>query len=146
MQMQGRAFYNLLKISYLEDPSIEIAAWQVEDYRSWSLEALWSSLKEKGVVLDEASFLAYAENSDSPEDLTECICVDEEDEEKDMDRFDQIYLLLFELWRRLLPQKQTLSTFCDHLDQLIESYDQGEMEEEEPLQQALRDLENILDE
>ena len=142
MQMQGRAFYNLLRISYLEDPTVQVIPWQVEDYRSLKLETLFSSLKKLGAVLDEASFLAYAENADSPEDLAECICVDEED----MDRFDQIYLLLFELWRRLLPQKQTLSTFCDELDQLIELYDQGKLEEEERLQKALIDLESILEE
>lgn len=142
MELGGRALYNLLRISWLENPNIEVKPWQIEDYRSLSIAQLFSRLKDLGIVLEEQSFKAYAESCDSPEDLVECLWVDEED----LDKQDASYLLLFEIWRRLLPQKQTLSIFCDELDQLIEQYDQGLLEDEELLQKNLQDLEDILDE
>ncbi len=142
MELSGRALYNLLRITWLEDRQVKIKPWQVEDYRSLSTESLLSRLRDLGIVLDESSFLAYAEDCDSPEDLVDCLWVDEED----LDRQDASYLILFELWRRLLPEKQSLSIFCDELDQLIELYDQGELTDEEALQESLEDLEDILDE
>ncbi|MBS0652290.1 MAG: hypothetical protein JSR39_02045 [Verrucomicrobia bacterium] len=142
MELGGRALYNLLRISWLEDPKIKVKPWQVEDYRSLSTDTLFARLKDLGIVLDEQSFTAYAESCDSPEDLVECLWVDEDD----LDKQDASYLLLFEIWRRLLPQKQSLSVFCDELDQLIEQYDQGLLDDEEVLQKNLEDLEDILDE
>lgn len=142
MELRGRALYNLLRISWLEDPKIKVKSWQVEDYRAMTNQTLLNRLKDLGIVLDEESFLAYAESFDSPEDLTECLLADEED----LDKQDATYLVLFELWRRLLPQKQSLSIFCDELDQLIEQYDQGTLVDEEHLQQSLQALEDILDE
>jgi hypothetical protein len=142
MELRGRALYNLLRITWLEDPKIKVKPWQVADYRSMSMEDLFAGLNGLGLVLDPSSFAAYAEGCDSPEDLVECLCADEED----LDKQDASYLILFELWRRLLPQKQSLSIFCDELDQLIELYDQGQLENEEALQEALVTLEDILDE
>lgn len=142
MELGGRALYNLLRISWLEDRKIKVKPWQIEDYRSLSTEVLFARLSDLGIVLDESSFSAYAEDCDSPEDLVECLWVDEDD----LDKQDASYLLLFELWRRLLPQKQSLSIFCDELDHLIELYDQGQLEDEEALQEDLEDLEDILDE
>lgn len=142
MELRGRALFNLLRISWLEDPKIKVKPWQVEDYRSLPTDKLFSRLKELGIVLDEQGFAAYAESCDSPEDLVECLWVDEED----LDKQDASYLILFELWRRLLPHNQSLSIFCDELDQMIEQYDQGTLEDEESLQKALEDLEDILDE
>ena len=141
MELRGRALYNLLRISCIEDRKTQVKPWQVEDYRSLPQEEIFSRLKDLGVVVDESLFLAYAENCDSPEDLVECLWVEE-----DLDRQDQAYLLLFELWRRLLPHKQSLSIFCDELDQLIEAYDQGVLVDEEVLEQRLKELEDILDE
>ncbi len=142
MELSGRALYNLFRISWLEDPNIKVKPWQVEDYRSLSIDQLFSRLKDLGIVLDEQSFTAYADSCDSPEDLVECLWVDEED----LDKQDASYLILFEIWRRTLPQKQSLSIFCDELDQLIEQYDQGLLENEELLQKNLKELEDILDE
>ncbi len=142
MELRGRALYNFLRISWLEDPSAKVNPWQIEDYRALSQEELFSRLEKLGIVLDEPTFHAYAEGCDSPEDLVECLWIEEER----LDEQEQTYLLLFELWRRLLSQKQTLSIFCDELDQLIEAYDQGVLEDDERLEEALKDLEDILDE
>lgn len=141
MQLKGKALFNLLRVGWLEDRKNEVKAWQIEDLRDISIEELFSRLKKLGLILDEETFSLYAENCNSPEELVDFIWIEEEEIEKR----DQTYLLLFELWRRLLPDKLCLSIFCDELDQLIELYDQGELGEEESLQNALSILEDILD-
>lgn len=141
MQLKGKALFNLLRISWLEDQSSEVKSWQVEDLRDLNIEELFSRLKKLGLILNEESFYLYAENCDSPEDLVDFVWIEEEA----IEGRDQTYLLIFELWRRLLPDKLCLSIFCDELDQLIESYDNGELENEEVLQSALGILEDVLD-
>lgn len=141
MQFKGRALYNLLKMSLKEDPTIRVEPWQIENYRTLSLEDLLSRLQKLGISLTTESFLLYAENCDTPEELLECLWVDESDVEGQ----DKVYLPLFELWRRLVPEKQSLSIFCDELDELIQMYDDDLLANEEPLQKALKELEDILD-
>jgi hypothetical protein len=137
MQLQGRALFNLLKINPV--PSAE--AWQVEDLRVLPLKTLFARLKELGFILDEKSFSLYVEEADSPEELTDCIW----GEASPTPEYDKLYLLLFELWRRLAKEKLCLSIFCDELDQLIYLYDQGKLEDVAPLHLALHALEDILD-
>ncbi len=141
MEIKGKALFNLLRMNCLEDPNSDAKEWQVEDLRDLSMEELYSRLKALGVILNDESFSLYAENCESPEDLADCVWFEEED----LEGHDKAYLLLFELWRRLLPDKLSLSVFCDELDQLINLYDQGTLEDEDPLQSALSILEDILD-
>lgn len=141
MELKGKALFNLLRMSWVEDRNSDVKQWQVEDLRDLDIEELFSRLKKLGVILDEKSFYLYAENCDSPEELTDCIWFEEED----LEGHEKAYLLLFEMWRRLLPDKLCLSVFCDELDQLIELYDGGELDQEESLQNALSILEDILD-
>lgn len=142
MELCGRALYNLLRINWLEDPRLKVKPWQVEDYRALSTRQLLDRLSLLRVVVDEKGFLMYAEGVDSPEALTDLLWVDEEMGELR----DQIYLVVFELWRRLLLGRQSLSIFCDELDQLIEAYDQGHFLKEDQIGTLLRVLENLLDE
>ena len=141
MELKGKALFNLLKINALDDPRLAKTSWQIEELRGIDTQELFARLKKMGITLDETSFSLYADEVDSPEDLVECLW----DDEEDLEGHDQVYLMLFELWRRLLPKKQSLSVFCDELDYLIEQYDRGELEDEEPLQNALSLLEDILD-
>ncbi len=141
MQFKGKSIYNLLKMSWREDPSISVEPWQILDYEKLSEDELLSRLKELNIFLTKDTFLLYAENCDTPEELLECLWVYEED----LIGQDKAYLVLFELWKRWLPEKQTLSIFCDALDSLISLYDEGLLEDEEPLQMALTELEDILD-
>ena len=141
MELKGKALFNLLRLNWLDDPNSDVQPWQIEDLRELSIEKLFSRLQDLGLVLNEESFYLYAENCDSPEELIDCVWIEEEQ----LERHDQAYLLLFELWRRLLPGKLCLSVFCDELDQLIDLYDTGALENEEPLQNALTILEDILD-
>lgn len=141
MEFKGRSIYNLLKISLKEDPKIQAEPWQVRDYRKLSEEDLIFLLKDLRISLTRESFLLYAETCDTPEDLLDFLWLDEEDIEGQ----EKAYLALFELWRRWLPQKQSLSVFCDELDELISAYDEDRLEDEEKLQMALSELEDILD-
>lgn len=141
MRFKGRALYNLLNLSDLEDNINEVKPWQVAPYRQMSSEELFSRLSKLGIFLTEESFLAYGETCDTPEELIDCLWVEEETDEKQ----EESYLITFELWRRYLPKKQSLSLFGDELDHLIYLYDKGELLDEEELQKALSDLEDILD-
>ena len=141
MNLRGKALYNLLRMNWLEDPSIPAEPWQVEDLRLCKTEELLDRLQDLQIPMTRETFLAYAEDCDSPEELVETLWVKEEFDED----FDRAYLLLFELWRRFLPEKQTLSIFCDDLDHLIELYDKGTVEDDAMLE-TMTEWERLLDE
>ncbi|MCP5491087.1 MAG: hypothetical protein H7A42_08280 [Chlamydiales bacterium] len=140
MPYKGRALYNLLQMNLKRNPQLEVETWQVEDYRAVSLEELFSRMENFQIFLDEGHFVLYVEESDSPEDLTEVLYLG-----NDFAAHEQIFLCLFEIWRRLCPHKQSLSLFCDELDHLIEEYEDGEIQHEEELQASLVSLQKILD-
>lgn len=142
MKLHTKALYNLLRLNLIEDDSIQCEPWQIEDLRLVLTDELLQKFSELGVFLDKEQFIVYSDNCDTPEDLAEFLFADY----KDPKIHDQLYLLVFELWRRLLPEKQSLSIFCDELDHLIFAYDRGELESDEPLQDGLANLEEILDE
>jgi hypothetical protein len=141
MQFQGRALYNLMRINWLEDPKIQVKKWQVDDYRAYLATQIYKELEKLGIFLTQESFLMYASGCDSPEELIDCLWLHEED----IEGHDHVYLLLFELWRRLLPEKSSLSIFCDELDYRVYLYDRNLLPEEGLLEDAIADLEDILD-
>lgn len=141
MQFKGKALFNLLRMNHLEDPSLAVEPWQVEDVSCVDTDVLFSRLKELKIPLDEKQFCMHAENVESPEDLTNQLWLNE----TDFHGHDKAYLIIFELWRRLLPDRMNLSIFCDELDRLIALYDANQLEEEELLQNALLILEDVLD-
>ena len=141
MEFKGRALYNLLKSSVKEDSSIRAEPWQILDYRSLSEEDLLQKLAKLGLNLTKENFFLYAENCHSPEELVECLWV----QESDVIGQEKTYLILFELWRRYLPNRQSLSIFCDELDSLISDFDDGVYMEDEKWQDVLSELEDILD-
>lgn len=143
MQIDRRALYNSLRQNWVMDPSLAVKAWQVEDYRALHLDILFERLAEENIHLEKESFLAFAEHVDSPEDLTDDLIADLN---LDRETQDKIYLLIFELWRRLLPEKPCLSVFCDELDHQIHLYDLGSTENAEAIQDAIANLQVILDE
>lgn len=143
MDIQRRALFNSLRYNWLADPSTRVQPWQVEDYRALSQEELFSRLEKKELILDRTSFTALAENVDSPEELCEHLLADFNFSPVDQ---DQIYLLIFELWRRFVNEKPCLSIFCDELDYQISAYDHGQIKHIEDIQDAIANLEVVLDE
>lgn len=71
--------------------------------------------------MDLPTFIHLSSECDSPEMfLGHILSPDLTVQEK-----EQVYLLVFELWRRHLPKKRSFSIFCDELDYLMQGYDQG---------------------
>ncbi len=145
MEIERRALYNLLRLNWIQDPSTRVEPWQVEDLRRVSLEELFERLKRLHIHLDRKSFVAYGDHYDTPEELMESLVLDEGTELPPQEQ-DKGYLVVFELWRRLLPEKPSVSIFCDELDYHIHLYDQGELHTIQPLQDALANLQNLLEE
>jgi hypothetical protein len=141
--LERRALYNSLRQNWLQDPSLAVDPWQVEDYRRLTLDQLFQRLKLQEISFDKLSFQAYAEQADTPEELTEFLL---EKYPADPTTHDQVYLLVFELWRRLIPEKPSLTIFCDELDHQITRYDQGEIDNPEAIEDLLSNLQIILEE
>lgn len=143
MEINRRPLYNSLRMNWIIDPTLEVEPWQVEDYRSLPLDEIFERLEDHDIHLDKFSFIAFAENLDSPEEMTDGLLEDLPD---DVETQDQVYLLIFELWRRLIPEKTCLSVFCDELDHQIHLYDRGQSNNVEAIQDVIANLQVILDE
>jgi hypothetical protein len=140
MVYQGRSLYNLLQMNLKSHPSLEVEAWQVEDYRALSEEALFERLEELDIFINRDNFLLYVEECDSPEDLADCLYLGE-----NYERHEKVFLAVFELWRKLVPHKQSLSIFVDEFDHLIQRYEEGDIECEEDLETSIESFQTILD-
>ncbi len=124
MELGTKALYNALKFRTLEhNEPAKVLSWQIADLREVTLDALFQDLNKLGCNLDKQTFLVYAEECDSPEDMVEIVSSAQEEEEPEL--LDRIYLILFELWRRLIPERPSISILCDELDRAIFSYDLG---------------------
>jgi len=141
-ELERRALYNLLRMNWLLDDSMAVEPWQVENYREMPMKLILQRLGDEGVSLDQVHFQALGDSYDTPEELCDELL---EGLEADVQSQDKVYLLIFELWRRLVPEKQCLSIFCDELDHQIYLYDQGQMIDEEVIQDVLANLQSILD-
>lgn len=130
-------------MQWLQDPSFAVEEWQIEDLHSLETGTLFDRLQKHEIWLDKQSFLAYAEGAETPEELSDQMIGDRSilDQEQ-----DQIYLILFELWRRLLPDRKSLTIFCDEIDHYIWQYDHYELDDITPLQYSLENLAQILKE
>jgi hypothetical protein len=138
MEIQRKALYNSLRYNSLTDPSLRAEAWQVEDLRLVEVDELF-----RRISLDRETFMAMSENFDTPEDMTEEL-IGNTPMKNDM--IDKIYLSVFELWRRLIPEKQSLSIFCDELDHQIHLYDTGRIVNQDKFHDVVDDLLVILNE
>jgi len=143
MFLQRKALYNLIQLNIhrinSKDLKInDLQNWQTTNYRDKSTDELFERLRCLGIILDLAKLEACAAHYDAPEDVVEVLAGKLAPLEK-----DQIFLPLFELWRRLFPEKRSLSIFCDELDYQIMCYD---LEQSNEVQDALAYLQQILDE
>ncbi len=143
MQLERRALYNALRMNSYNDPQLVAEPWQIEDYRALTLDTLFSRLKAKGIPQTRNTFIDAAQDLDSPEELSDYFL---DESQLPPEEQDEVYLLVFELWRRLLPEKQSFTIFCDELDHQIFAYDQGQVLQAEVIPDMLANLQVILDE
>lgn len=132
--LERHALYNLIRMNWLNDPQLKVEPWQVEDYRALSLDTLFERLRQFNIHLDRLHFIGYAEDYDAPEEFTESIIGDQKLEAR---QEDQIYLLIFELWRRLMASRPSLSILCNELDYQIYLHDTEQKTQSSQLQNAL---------
>jgi hypothetical protein len=141
VMLQTKALYNLLRFNAKDDPSIEAEPWALENLRQVPLEALWAKLAKLKIPLDATHFVQFAKECDTPEALADLLL-----DETQAKMYDPLYLILFELWRRFFPERVSLSIFCDELDFQIDRYDTEELQSDEPIQDGLANLLEILEE
>jgi hypothetical protein len=138
LQLYPKAYFNWVRLKWEHSPSFSIEPWHVEDYRELSIETLFDRLANLGLSLTEENFLMMAEAYQGPEEFTHYLWSRKGNEMP-------IYLILFELWRRLLPEKESLSIFFDELDNRIRSY-LKDSSQDHGISNALQRLEEILEE
>ena len=143
LPIERKALFNLLRMQWLQDPSFAVEEWQIEDLRHLEMDHLFDRLQRHEIWLDPHTFVVHADEADTPEQLSNQMIGDRSilDQEQ-----DQIYLLVFELWRRLVPQRKSLTIFCDELDHFIWAYDHYELDDLSQLEQSLESLIQILKE
>lgn len=140
--VEKRALYTLLRSSQPKNRNGSPSSWETDDYRAFSLEELFKRLKQNHCSLNRADFLAYAETCDSPEALAHLLMGDQELSSEEEDR---LYLLLFELWRRLMPEHPSLSILGEELDHQIARFDAGDSGAVEGVMQILERVVQVLD-
>jgi hypothetical protein len=140
--IERRALYNLLRMNWLKEPDLNVESWQVEDYGSMDLTTLFEKLQQFDIHLNKSTFVHFADECDSPEELTEHLIGDWE---LSSEEEDQIYLIVFELWRRLLNEKPSLSILCYELDYQIFLYDHDKLDNPLALHDALTHFLQILE-
>ncbi len=136
-QLYPKAYFNWVILKWEHNPSFQIEPWQVEDYRELSISTLFDRLSSLGLKLTEENFIMMAKSSGSPEELTHKLWPDKENEMP-------VYLILFELWRRLLPEKSSISLFCDELDNRIRLYLKDPTQDHDS-SNALQNLQELLE-
>lgn len=118
--LETKALYNaLVMIPHHTKPLSPIKSWERKERRTSSLEDLFQEVKELGVELDSKQFYQWSSDCETPEELVELLA-----ESDDLKKLDHLYLVLFELWRRLSPEKRSLSIVADDIDHLIFAFDQ----------------------
>lgn len=82
---------------------------------SLSTEELFERLREQAIDLDHLGFQSQAKSVENPEEFTLALVQEPQLQ-------GALYPVVFELWKRLLPERESLSIFCDRLDQAMFLY------------------------
>lgn len=136
LPIEKKAYYTLLWMTQDSLPEGEVESWQIEDLRGISSKELFERLSLENAAWNEEWFYKTSQNFRSPEDLFISIYGQYDEPMPE----DKVFLLFFELWRRLFPEKKTLSIFAEDLDRLIISYDSGGLDDIYPLEAHVEEL------
>src|SRR5262249_2741392 len=138
-----KAHFNALRMGHLRNPSFHYEPWMVEDLTEKDTASLLTRLQESTIYLDRSAFISFSDQFDSPEELMDWLVGEKKLDQED---FDKIYLVIFELWRRLIPEKMSLSLFANELDWQIFHYDDENYELQSALEDSIENLHNVLEE
>jgi hypothetical protein len=119
MKKEIKAHANLLKAQVAWDPSTPHEKWMVEDLSAVSDKNLLKRLEDLKVPVSSTNLKKYLEEIETPEDFLEAVTLETDGPEK----VENVYLILFELFKRHAPKKESLSIFADELDSLIQKYE-----------------------
>lgn len=137
--MEKKALYNAMRIQCQK----EAGDWRLIDWRKLTVDELFSGLMQLGIAMDRMNFALLSAEYETPEEMALAVA---SEMKLEGEKRDNLFLHLFELWRRLAPEKQTLSLFCDDLDYHISSYLKGDLEGSEALETDLATLQVMLEE
>lgn len=135
MDLQKKAQLNLF--FYQKEDDSNAPSFLKKDWRMLSLKDVEEELLASDIHLTIEEFEALAADYDSPEEFF-IQFVQKED--------DRLFLTFFELWRRYIPDRPTLSIFCDELDYRIYLYETEQLENDESIQDIIEQLLVLLDE
>ena len=118
-QFNPKSYYNELRYDW-EDGEIAddaVEGWEVLNYREISDEELLEMLSNEGIDSNPAYLEELIADCESPEEATELLIAERNGS---LEIPDRLYLIVFELWRRLFPERVTMSILCDNLDYMAE--------------------------
>lgn len=110
----------------------------MKNLKSHTTDQLLKDLQVFGVKLDSFTFQTLAEKYDSPEEMSYRLIGNQEPN-------PYVCILVFEIWKRLLPEKRSLSIFCDEFEHLISLYHEGQRTHFNDLMDGLAYMQYILD-
>ncbi|MCH9812124.1 hypothetical protein K0U07_05125 [bacterium] len=143
MLFSGRAYYNLLLLQSQRGLKVDAQPWEYMDYAVVAMDDLFAAIQSLHYLFDKESFLSYCVSFDSPEEMVTSL------EPKESEEKNKLYLLVFELWKRLLPDRESISIFADALDRRIAEYEKNKDDERilDAFEQVVEILEsNCIDE
>lgn len=135
-----KAYFNWLRLKYqdAQASSLTHQGWEIENYRNLSVSELLNRLNAFSLHLSSHDFIKLSQPYTSPEELTQNLFPNQESPFKG-------YLIIFELWRRLIPNKISLSICGDEFDHQIDQYYQNSLEAEIAIEGILEHFMKILE-
>ena len=144
--LETKALYNSLRMLGTGMNFSAEDSWKVEEFRQFELNALFDGLRVMGIVLNKPLFYQWSAHCETPEELLDFLFLEEGLEEQSLEdeMKDHLYLLLFELWRRLIPEKRSLSLVADEIDHVIFAFDSGKEVRDEEIENAIEEWVRLL--
>jgi hypothetical protein len=140
MKKEIKAHYNLLKAQVAWDPHTPHESWMIEDLSKVGDDQIFERLKQLRIPVGHDTLKRYLEELETPEDFLEAVTLETDSVEK----VEQAYLLLFELFKRHAPDANCLSVFADRLDSSIQLYEKSQGKNWSKVAEELKQLESIL--
>lgn len=134
-----KAYFNWLRLTKKNNSLTEKDQWKIENYRGLPTKTLFKRLTDLGFSLSLKKITSLVDSFKTPEELSDHLC-------KNADIKFQVYLLIFEIWRRTFPNKICLSIQTDELDHLMSLYQKDPDSIGQMLQNSLESFKRFMEE